>query len=120
LNRFSSFQFQISSSEEPSTPINGEQALNPQPPTLNYQPSTESAFRLIYEKLPFFALTLAASVVTYFVQTSGRALWSPAERGISSAWRMLCGLTSVTSLKLFGRLISQLFTHIRNIGPPVW
>ena len=70
LNRFSSFQFQISSSEEPST--------------LNHQPSTESAFRLIYEKLPFFALTLAASVVTYFVQTSGRALWLPAERPFSS------------------------------------
>jgi tetratricopeptide (TPR) repeat protein len=70
LNRFSSFQFQISSSEEPST--------------LNHQPSTESAFRLIYEKLPFFALTLAASVVTYFVQTSDRALWLPAERPFSS------------------------------------
>ncbi len=70
LNRFSSFQFQISSSEEPST--------------LNHQPSTESAFRLIYEKLPFFALTLAASVVTYFVQTSGRVLWMPAERPFSS------------------------------------
>ena len=70
LNRFSSFQFQISSSEEPST--------------LNHQPSTESAFRLIYEKLPFFALTLAAGVVTYFVQTSGRVLWMPAERPFSS------------------------------------
>jgi Flp pilus assembly protein TadD len=70
LNRFSSFQFQISSAEEPST--------------LNHQPSTESAFRLIYEKLPFFALTLAASVVTYFVQTSGRTLWLPAERPFSS------------------------------------
>jgi len=70
LNRFSSFQFQISSSEEPST--------------LNVQPSTKSAFALIYEKLPFFALTLAASVVTYFVQTSGRALWLPAERPFSS------------------------------------
>jgi Flp pilus assembly protein TadD len=65
LNRFSSFQFQISSSEEPST--------------LNHQPSTKSAFGLINEKLPFFALTLAASVVTYCVQTSGRALWSPGD-----------------------------------------
>jgi Flp pilus assembly protein TadD len=36
-----------------------------------------STLRLIGEKLPFFALSLAASVVTYFVQTSGRALWSP-------------------------------------------
>jgi tetratricopeptide (TPR) repeat protein len=70
LNRFSSFQFQISSSEEPST--------------LNHQPSTKSAFGLIYEKLPFFALTVAASVVTYLVQTSGRELWSPGELTFSS------------------------------------
>ena len=70
LNRFSSFQFQISSSEKPST--------------FHPQPSTESAARLIFEKLPFFALTLAASVVTYFVQTSGRGLWSPGERAFSS------------------------------------
>ena len=33
---------------------------------------------------PFFALTLAASVVTYFVQTSGRALWSPGGLSFSS------------------------------------
>ena len=70
LARCSSFKFQVSSSEKLST--------------LNVQRSTESAFRLICEKLPFFALTLAASVVTYFVQTSGRTLWSPAERPFSS------------------------------------
>ena len=70
LNRFSSFQFQVSSSEKLST--------------LNFQPSTKSAFGLIYEKLPFFALTLAASIVTYLVQTSGRALWSSAELPFSS------------------------------------
>ena len=63
LKRFSSFKFQVSTSEKLST--------------LNFQPSTKSAFGLIYEKLPFFALTVAASVVTYFVQTSGRELWSP-------------------------------------------
>jgi tetratricopeptide (TPR) repeat protein len=38
---------------------------------------------LIIEKLPFFALTLAASVATYFVQTSGRALWSPGVLSLS-------------------------------------
>ena len=39
---------------------------------LNPQPSTKSAARLIYEKLPFFALAAAGSVVTYLVQkTSG-------------------------------------------------
>jgi tetratricopeptide (TPR) repeat protein len=63
LKRFSRFTFHVSCPEKPSTPINREQA--------------ESVTRLIYEKLPFFALTLAASAVTYFVQTSGRALWSP-------------------------------------------
>jgi tetratricopeptide (TPR) repeat protein len=60
----------VSRSEKPSTPIHREQA--------------ESAVRLIVEKLPFFALTLTASVVTYFVQTSGRALWSSAELSLSS------------------------------------
>jgi tetratricopeptide (TPR) repeat protein len=60
LNRFSGFQFQISSSEEPST--------------LNPQPSTKSAARLIYEKLPFFALAAAGSVVTYWVQKTGGAV----------------------------------------------
>jgi protein O-mannosyl-transferase len=36
-----------------------------------------SAIRLTVEKLPFFALAVAGSVVTYLVQTAGRALWSP-------------------------------------------
>jgi tetratricopeptide (TPR) repeat protein len=70
LERFSRFTFHVSRSDKPSTPINREQA--------------ESVARLIYEKLPFFALTLAASVVTYSVQTSGRALWSPAGLSFSS------------------------------------
>jgi Flp pilus assembly protein TadD len=88
LNRFSSFQFQISISEEPST--------------LNHPPSTESAFRLVYEKLPFFALTLATSIVTYFVQTSGRELWSPAERGFLS------------------RLANALWAYERYISKTFW
>ncbi len=70
LARFSSFKFQVSSSEKPPAPINREPA--------------ESAARLICEKLPFFAFTLAASVVTYSVQTSGRALWSPGELTFSA------------------------------------
>jgi Tfp pilus assembly protein PilF len=55
-------------------------------PLNRFQPgsSARSTINLIVEKLPFFALTLAASVVTYFVQTSGRALWLPAERSFSS------------------------------------
>ena len=62
LNRFSRFTFHVSRSEKPSTPINREQA--------------ESAARLICEKLPFFALALAGSVVTYRVQKSAGAVWS--------------------------------------------
>jgi tetratricopeptide (TPR) repeat protein len=69
LNRFSRFQFQVSSSEKHSTPINRGQALN-------VQRSTESAFRLVCEKLPFFALALAGSIVTYLVQKSAGAVWS--------------------------------------------
>jgi Tfp pilus assembly protein PilF len=81
LERFSGFtrlrgasarqEFQVSSSEKPSTPINHEQALNP-------QHSTESAARLIFEKLPFFALALAGSIVTYQVQKTAGAVWSAA------------------------------------------
>ena len=63
LERFSSFTFHVSSSEKPPA---------------------ESPARLICEKLPFLALTLAASVVTYSVQTSGRTLWSPAGLSFSS------------------------------------
>ena len=53
-------EFQVSSSEKPST--------------LNVQPSTKSAFGLIFEKLPFFALAAAGSVVTYLVQKTGGAV----------------------------------------------
>jgi tetratricopeptide (TPR) repeat protein len=69
LERFSCFSFHVSRSNQPST--------------LNPQPSTKSAVRLLCEKLPFFAVTMAASVVTYFVQTSGRALWSPGVLSLS-------------------------------------
>jgi hypothetical protein len=69
LARFSRFTFHVSRSNQPST--------------LYPQLSTMSAGRLLCEKLPFFALTLAASVATYFVQTSGRALWSPGVLSLS-------------------------------------
>jgi tetratricopeptide (TPR) repeat protein len=55
-------------------------------PLNRFQPGNSARYtiNLIVEKLPFFALTLAAGGVTYFVQTSGRTLWSPAERPFSS------------------------------------
>jgi tetratricopeptide (TPR) repeat protein len=46
--------------------------------------SARSIIKLIVEKLPFLALTLAASVVTYSVQTAGRALWFSADLSFSS------------------------------------
>ncbi len=42
--------------------------------TLNPQPSTKSTARLMYEKLPFFALAAAGSVATYLVQKTGGAV----------------------------------------------
>ena len=88
LGRFSSFKFQVSSSEKPST--------------LNIQPSTESATRLICEKLPFFALALAGSMVTYLVQKSGGAFWS----------------SNVLPLQL--RVPNALVAYVRYISKTFW
>jgi tetratricopeptide (TPR) repeat protein len=63
--------------------------------------SARSLINLIVEKLPFFALTLAASVTTYFVQTSGRALWSP--EGLSFSPRV------ANALWAYERYISKTF-----------
>jgi len=38
--------------------------------------STRRMVRLLIEKIPFLVLAAATSIVTYFVQTSGRALWT--------------------------------------------
>ena len=61
-----------------------------------------SAGKLTVEKLPFFALALAASVVTFFVQTSGRALWSP-------------GVLSFSD-----RLANALWSYERYISKTFW
>jgi tetratricopeptide (TPR) repeat protein len=44
------------------------------PSGLNVQSSTKSAFGLIYEKLPFFALAATGSVVTYLAQKTAGAV----------------------------------------------
>jgi tetratricopeptide (TPR) repeat protein len=95
LERFSCFTFHVSRSNLPSTPINHEQALNPQLPT-------GSVVRLICEKLPFLALTLAASVATYFVQTSGRGGWS------------------ATALPFSARVANALWAYERYISKTFW
>ncbi len=62
LNRFSTVRSAGSSPEER--------------PDFNPQPATQTAVRLVREKLPFFGLALAVSLVTYFAQKGGGALWS--------------------------------------------
>jgi tetratricopeptide (TPR) repeat protein len=60
-------EFQVSSSEKPLTAPR-------MPSGLNVPPLTTSAFGLIYEKLPFFALAATGSVVTYLVQKTAGAV----------------------------------------------
>jgi protein O-mannosyl-transferase len=55
LKRFSRFTFRVSPAKELST---------------------RSTVWLVVEKIPFFALSLAGSVITYSVQQSGGAFWS--------------------------------------------
>jgi tetratricopeptide (TPR) repeat protein len=88
LERFSCFTFHVSRSNQPST--------------LNPQLSTGSVVRLICEKLPFFALTLAASMVTYSVQASGRALWS------------------LAGLSFWSRVANALWAYERYISKTFW
>jgi Tfp pilus assembly protein PilF len=45
---------------------------------LQLQSSGRAVASLVFEKLPFFALALAGSVVTYLIQRSGGAVWSSA------------------------------------------
>jgi tetratricopeptide (TPR) repeat protein len=65
-------------------------------------PSSSQALRLLFEKLPFFALTLAASVVTYTVQEAGGAV------------------SSLTVLPLHSRISNALVAYVRYLGKSVW
>ncbi len=87
LNRFSGVQFQVSSSEKHPTP--------------NFQPSTQSAFHLIREKLPFLGLALAGSVATYFAQKGAGAVWS-------------------LGLPIQTRLANALVSYLRYISKTFW
>jgi len=88
LNRVSGFRFQVSGSEIS------------QPPTFNLQPPTFT--RLIFEKLPFFALALGGSIVTYLVQKSGGATWSEG------------------SLPFSARIANALVSYVRYIAKTFW
>jgi hypothetical protein len=69
LKRVTGDMWQVASEtvEKPSTPINREQALNPQLSTL---------WRLALEKAPFFLLSAGACIVTFLVQQQGKAVQS--------------------------------------------
>ena len=67
---------------------------------LNSQPST--LWRLLREKLPFFALALAASIVTYLVQRSGGAV------------------SSLELLPFHSRITNALVAYFRYLSLTLW
>ena len=67
---------------------------------LNSQPST--LWRLLREKLPFFALALAASIVTYLVQRSGGAV------------------SSLELLPFHSRITNALIAYVRYLSLTLW
>ena len=69
-------------------------------PSLHH--SATPSLRLILEKLPFFALSVAASLVTYFVQKAGGAV------------------SSLTTLPLDARFANSLVAYIRYLSNTVW
>jgi hypothetical protein len=88
LNRVSGFRFHVPGSE--SSKLS----------TCNFQPAT--CARLIFEKLPFFALALAGSIVTYLVQKSAGATWS------------------VGALPFFARVANALVSYARYVSKTFW
>jgi tetratricopeptide (TPR) repeat protein len=64
--------------------------------------SGESVVHLVWEKLPLFALTLGAAVVTYLVQKAGRALWTGDELPVQE------------------RLANALISYVRYVGKTFW
>ena len=87
LNRFSTVRSDDSSPEEC-------QDFKP-------QLATQTVIRLIREKLPFFGLALAGSVVTYFAQNGGGAVW-------------------FLGLPLQTRLANALVSYLRYISKTFW
>jgi tetratricopeptide (TPR) repeat protein len=68
---------------------------------LGAQPSHEKqVFRLVLEKIPFLALSILSSLVTYLVQQKGGAV--------------------STSLSLGGRISNALVSYVRYMGKMVW
>ncbi|HTY87113.1 MAG TPA: tetratricopeptide repeat protein [Candidatus Acidoferrum sp.] len=89
------------SREAPDHNPDGSQA-NPQFSTLNPQSFIRSGACLILEKLPFFALALAGSIVTFLVQRTGGAV------------------LSTETLPLSSRLENIPLAYVRYLGKCVW
>jgi tetratricopeptide (TPR) repeat protein len=76
--------------------------LNPQPSTLRSSATEDGAtlLRLVAEKVPFFLLAAASSVITFIVQRKGGAV--------------------STSLSVGARIANALVSYIRYIGKTFW
>jgi tetratricopeptide (TPR) repeat protein len=76
--------------------------LNPQPSTLRSSVTEDGAtlLRLVAEKVPFFLLAAASSVITFIVQRKGGAV--------------------STSLSVGARIANALVSYIRYIGKTFW
>jgi tetratricopeptide (TPR) repeat protein len=69
-------------------------------PTFNFQPSTFN--KLLLEKIPFFALSIAASLVTFVVQKNGDAV------------------AALTTFSLAVRIENAFVSYARYIGKTFW
>jgi hypothetical protein len=69
---------------------------------LQFQSSGRAVASLVFEKLPFFALALAGSVVTYLIQKAGGAVWS------------------VAALPLHARVANALLAYVRYLAKTFW
>jgi tetratricopeptide (TPR) repeat protein len=58
--------------------------------------------RLLFEKIPFFVLTAASSVVTFFVQKKGGSVWS------------------LTGFSLFDRIANVLVSYVKYLALMIW
>ena len=70
--------------------------------TFNSKVLSRAVASLVFEKLPFFALAVAGSIVTYLVQKSGGAVWSAA------------------ALPFHARVANALLAYMRYLSKTFW
>jgi protein O-mannosyl-transferase len=105
LDRFGGFGFRISSfrtgsPSEPGTAGSMLEPQNSQPSTLNPRPST--FFRLVLEKIPFFAVSAISCAVTFWVQKHSGAV------------------LTLTSIPFTTRIENAFVSYGRYLGKMVW